>query len=262
MATCARVTAGQEAESKAESKAALKAARKAERKAARKAERKAARKAEREAEREAKEAERKAGPETGLIGDAVGLTDVEARIKALEAELAATSEDCSDSNDEDQQSSPGVRKRQALARGEAGEQEAVERQRKRARKDGGDVFATALYCAVCRISVNSREMMAEHLSGWKHKAEKKARLPRAEGRYCDACSLEFTSPEQLAEHCEGRLHQEALRSGGKGKGKGGGKGSGDGKGKGVGRGGKGKGKSKGKVTGKGKGKGGIQQQSR
>ena len=97
-------------------------------------------------------------------------------------------------------------------------------------------------------------MMDEHLDGWKHKAEKKAVRPRAEGRYCDVCAVAFTGPEQLAEHLKGQAHADGVRWGGRGKGGKDGKGGkGDG-GKGTGKGKDGKGKD-GKGKG-GKGKGG------
>ena len=242
-----------------------KAARKAERKAARKAERKAERKAGRKAARQSERDDSKGGSAQAQLpaqSDAVSggsLNEMDAKIKALEAQLDA------ESSDEEVACIIVPTDKRGLSSNLSARSEP---ERKRARAPSDDSSSAdeepGLTCAICRISVNSREMMEAHLAGWKHKAEKKAKVPRAEGRYCEACGMAFTGPEQLAEHCKGRAHAEAVRGGGRGKGKGKGGGGGQGGGgwggaveKGGGSKGRGKGKGKGKDFGQGrKGKGG------
>ena len=139
--------------------------------------------------------------------------------------------------------------------------------RKGKRKVGADGEANeappiSFRCDLCNISCNSEELLEEHLDGRRHAEMKASEKSRAAGLYCHCCAMGFTGKDQLSEHLAGGRHRQmaSAGAGGAGRGKGGGKGKGNGKGKGKGDGG-GRGKGRGgwegaKGKGGGKGKGG------
>ncbi|KAL1526842.1 hypothetical protein AB1Y20_015534 [Prymnesium parvum] len=94
----------------------------------------------------------------------------------------------------------------------------LKKKRKRSEATHGGTGAAApstappsLWCACCRIRVNSEALMDEHLLGKKHALALRVEAARGESRYCEACDIVFTGPAQLAEHSKGKKHKDALR---------------------------------------------------
>ena len=123
------------------------------------------------------------------------ISEMDARIAALERELADSDSDKSDEQQPTQQQHKQKKQKQATPTD---------------RLVDGSVFAKplTLHCAICHVSVTSEDLMREHLQGRKHKQAAKAHEARAEGRYCETCAIAFTSDAQLAEHCKGRKHRD------------------------------------------------------
>ena len=138
------------------------------------------------------------------------LVAVDDRIAQLEKELAELSSDDS-ADDQREDRPPPAKKFKSQKRGPAV-------------VGSSTAPPLPLHCEACGVSVNSEELMREHLQGRKHKHAAKMLEAKAEARYCSACDIAFTGPDQLAEHIKGRKHRDRVvqLEGGRASGGGGG----------------------------------------
>eukprot|EP00306_Pavlova_sp_CCMP459_P002355 CAMPEP_0185169390 /NCGR_PEP_ID=MMETSP1139-20130426/17202_1 /TAXON_ID=298111 /ORGANISM="Pavlova sp., Strain CCMP459" /LENGTH=242 /DNA_ID=CAMNT_0027734925 /DNA_START=26 /DNA_END=750 /DNA_ORIENTATION=+ len=101
---------------------------------------------------------------------------------------------------------------------ESAEDKAARKERKRKIKElkraqkAASVQPADLFCSVCKVRVNSEQLMHEHRAGRKHRELEVEQRALAENRWCAVCKLEFTSSLQLEEHEKGKRHKDAVEA--------------------------------------------------
>lgn len=146
------------------------------------------------------------------MSSAQGLNEIDARIAALEAQLAAGSES-DGSSDGDDVPAASVEAAASIAEGKQAELSSRRKRKREMEQLHGKASAAGppvlLRCELCNVSVNSELLMREHCLGRRHRELEVEMRASAEGRWCPVCKLEFTSTVQLDEHKRGKRHKEA-----------------------------------------------------